>query len=126
MPQKNEWIPAITLGIICQTIVNKALFSSILLSGTITGILLLSTGPLFTYFFAVFFLKEKKSISMVISIALSFLGIFFILTTGNIVNGNQNTLGIVYGFVSGILFGLFPILIRYYMIKKLNVITILA
>ncbi|HCU05160.1 MAG TPA: hypothetical protein DIC51_02440 [Coxiellaceae bacterium] len=124
--KKAEWIPSLILGFFCQTIVNGALFKSIALTGSITGLILLCTGPIFTAAFSYIFFKEKLSLYTILSVMLTFFGVFLILTDGAMSFLNKSIMGIAYGFASGIFFGLFPVLMRIFMLKGLNPIALLA
>lgn len=106
---KNVIIQIILSGIICQGVLNIFYSNSVTRVGTITSIMLMATGPLFTLIFSKIFFKEYLGISKIISLIITFIGAFILITEGNIEILKFNSIGIVSGILSGVCYGLFPI-----------------
>lgn len=99
-----------SMGIIAQGLVNVFLFLSIEKSGVIIATLLMSLGPVFTLLFSRILYKEKLSKGKINALILTAIGTILLVTNGSIFNLDFNFLGVIYGLLSGICFGLYPII----------------
>lgn len=105
-------------GICCQGMLNIFYSKSVAQVGTITGIMLMATGPIFTIIFSKIFFKEKLGLYKIISLIITIFGSFLLITEGDIKSLNFNYMGMVFGLLSGVCYGFFPIfnktLIKYF------------
>lgn len=107
---KKIYLFIIVSGILCQGLLNIFYSKSVIHVGTITGIMLLATGPIFTIIFSKIFFKENLGFFKVLALVITFVGAFLLITEGNIQQLNFNFQGVVYGILSGICYGMFPII----------------
>lgn len=98
------------MGIIAQGLVNIFLFLSIEKSGVIVATFLMSLGPVFTLLFSRILYKEKLNKEKIVALILTALGTILLVTNGSTFNLDFNFLGVIYGLLSGICFGLYPII----------------
>lgn len=105
-------------GICSQGMLNIFYSKAVSQVGTITGIMLMATGPIFTIIFSKLFFKEHLGFYKILSLIITCLGAFLLITEGDINSLNFNYMGMVFGICSGICYGLFPIfnktIIRYF------------
>lgn len=96
-------------GVCCQGMLNIFYSKSVAEVGTITGIMLMATGPIFTIIFSKIFFKEHLGIYKTLSLIVTSLGAFLLITDGNIFALHFNYTGIILGLGAGLCYGLFPI-----------------
>lgn len=101
---------AALMGIVAQGLVNVFLFLSIEKSGVIVATLLMSLGPVFTLIFSRILYKEKLNKGKINALILTAIGTIILVTNGSLINLEFNFLGVIYGLLSGICFGLYPII----------------
>lgn len=106
---KGLIVKIIFSGVLSQGLLNILYANSVIRVGTITGIMLLATGTLFTILLSKIFFKEKLGIIKIISLITAFLGTFILVTEGNLGVLKFDYIGIVYGILSELSYGLFPI-----------------
>jgi drug/metabolite transporter (DMT)-like permease len=97
-------------GIIGFTITVSTFTLSILYTSISNTYFLLYTAPVFAAIFGSLFLKEKVKRYIVISIAISMVGLFFIFNPTNQVG---SILGNIFGLIAGISFGAYFVLTGY-------------
>uniref|UniRef100_A0A6A7GBU5 EamA family transporter n=1 Tax=Hirondellea gigas TaxID=1518452 RepID=A0A6A7GBU5_9CRUS len=107
---KKGFIYILIIGIITQGCTNIFYFSAVNISGSIVATLLICTGPLFTMIFSSFIFKEKLTKFNLISLAITMVGCLFVIVNGDIKKMNFDVAGIGFGLLSGLTYGLFPIL----------------
>lgn len=106
---KKGFIYILIIGVITQACTNIFYYNSVNISGSIVATLLVCTGPLFTMIFSSFLFKEKLTKFNLISLGITLVGCTFIIVNGNITKINFDVVGIGFGILSGITYGLFPI-----------------
>ncbi|MCQ9627913.1 EamA family transporter [Cetobacterium somerae] len=107
---KKIYLFIIVSGILCQGLLNIFYSKSVIHVGTITGIMLLATGPIFTIIFSKIFFKESLGFFKILALTITFVGAFLLITEGNIQQLNFNFQGVIYGVLSGVCYGMFPII----------------
>lgn len=90
-----------------QGLMNISFYKSVLMGGTVIATVLYSTGPAFTLILSILFLNEKEK--RVIPLLIAFIGIIVLVTEGNFKTLNFNLPSVIYGILSGFLYGLYPI-----------------
>lgn len=103
------FILIILSGICSQGMLNIFYSKAVAQVGTITGIMLMATGPIFTIIFSKIFFKETLGIYKILSLLVTCLGSFLLITEGNIYSLNFNYIGMIFGVCSGVCYGIFPI-----------------
>lgn len=98
------------IGIISQGIMGIAMYQCIMRTSVTVGVIMASTGPLFTAILSKVFFDEKITLFKGLSLALGFYGAFLIVTGGDISVLNTDGIGLFMGAISGLAYGIFPIL----------------
>lgn len=83
-PQKTQWLPLITLGILGTFLYHALFFSSLKYTTAINSSLIGATNPMVTTFLAILFFSEKVTPLRIVGILLSFTGVFLIVTNGDL------------------------------------------
>jgi drug/metabolite transporter (DMT)-like permease len=83
-PQKTQWVPLITLGIIGTFLYHALFFSSLKYTTAINSSLIGAMNPMVTTFLAILFFREKVTPLRILGILLSFIGVFLIVTNGDL------------------------------------------
>lgn len=96
-------------GIVCQGLLNIFYSKAVTLVGSVTGIMLMATGPIFTIILCKILFKEKLTITKICALIIACFGAVLLITEGNFQKLNFNYLGIVFGILSGLCYGIFPI-----------------
>lgn len=107
---KKVYFFIIISGVLCQGFLNIFYSKAVIHVGTITGIMLLATGPIFTILFSKIFFKENLGFFKILALSITVTGAFLLITEGNIQQLNFNFQGVIYGLLSGVCYGLFPII----------------
>lgn len=100
------------IGIITQGCMNLFFYRSVAIIGSITATLLLCTGPLFTVILSSLLLKENLTLQKKVAISVALLGAISLVTEGDLKNINFDIIGVTMGALSGLFYGLYPILSR--------------
>lgn len=98
------------IGFVTQGLLNILFYASVVRIGTVTATMLLCSGPIFTVLLSIIFLKENFSFEKKISLLISLLGAFLLITEGNLNNIKINGWGLFLGLGAGICYGLYPLL----------------
>jgi drug/metabolite transporter (DMT)-like permease len=106
---KKGFIYILIIGVITQACTNIFYYNAVSISGSIIATLLICTGPLFTMIFSSFVFREKLTKFNLISLAVTLIGCIFVIVNGDIKKINFDAVGIGFGILSGITYGLFPI-----------------
>ncbi|MBW6516783.1 MAG: DMT family transporter [Candidatus Cloacimonetes bacterium] len=79
-----------------------------------TSAILISSNPIFVYFFATVILKERLSRGMLLGIVLGFSGIIFVIRGDlpSLVTGTNPSLGLFFGVLASVTFALFTVLAK--------------
>jgi len=114
----------IILGITSITIFNSIVYYSLYYTQVISGILMISTIPVWILFFASFFKIEKTNLFQILGVILSLTGVLFIVTKADIklikeLEFNKGDLSMVIGMLS---WAIYSALLR----KKIHPISQLA
>lgn len=109
---KRGLIFAIIMGVFTKALFKLAYDTSVSQVGQSTGAVLLYTAPVFIAIMSVVFLKEKIRFSNYIALALNLVGVFLMVTGGNIHELNLQPLGVILGITSAALHALNTILGR--------------
>ena len=96
-------------------------FYSIKLSTVAIGLLTFSTFPIFVTFIEPLFFKEKLLIKNILIAIIAFIGVSFVIPEFNI--SNTNTVGAIWGIISGLAYAFFSIGNRK-MVKKYSSIIV--
>jgi len=107
-------------GLIGFSIMSSTFTLSVLYTNISNTYFLLYTAPIFAAIFGAIFLKDKIRKYIVVSIAISMVGLFFLFNPTNITG---NILGNVFGLITGISFGAYFVLTGY-LGKRYNSSTI--
>lgn len=97
-------------GLICQASLNIFFTKSISKVGTITAIVLMATGPIFTIILSKLILKEELGFQKIVALIIASIGTFSLVTGGDIKTLNLNFIGVLLGLASGFCYGFFPII----------------
>jgi drug/metabolite transporter (DMT)-like permease len=108
--EKKEINHILLIGIISQGLMGVTLYKSMAMTSITVGVILSGTGPLFTAILSKLFFNEKINLFKWLALALGFYGAFLIVAGGDLSILNTNKIGILIGIISGISYGLFPIL----------------
>ncbi|CCQ11131.1 permease [Pseudoalteromonas luteoviolacea B = ATCC 29581] len=111
LAQPRDYVTALILGIVVG-LHWVTYFAGMQLAGVTIGIIAFFTYPVMTVFLEPIFAKSKPKIKDIISAAVVLFGIYLLVPEANL--GNDVTLGIVSGVVSGALFALRNILQKRY------------
>ena len=95
----------IILGITSITIFNSIVYYSLYYTQVISGILMISTIPVWILFFATIFKIERTNFFQILGVALSLLGVLFIVTKADLeiiklIKFNKGDLSMVIGMLS--------------------------
>ncbi|MGL6115066.1 MAG: DMT family transporter [Cetobacterium sp.] len=107
---KNIWKYIILTGIVCQGLLNIFFSIAVIKTGTITGIMLMDVGPLFTMIMCRIFFKEHISFIKMLSLMMAFLGAVLLITNGELSQLNFNYTGVAFGLLGGACYGFYPII----------------
>lgn len=114
--QKRYYL--LLLGIL-NTVCAFAYFSAIKHIGIPVSVLLLYTAPIYVTFFSPFLLKERVTVRDTLALTLSISGILLAVNPANLsgiaVSGGiaDNTLGIIFGIISGLCYGCTIMIVNY-------------
>lgn len=109
---KQGLIFAIIMGVFTKALFKLAYDTSVSQVGQSTGAVLLYTAPVFIAIMSVVFLKEKIRLTNYVALALNLVGVFLMVTGGNIHELNLQPLGVVLGITAAALHALNTILGR--------------
>jgi len=105
--KKGDIIHLLVLGIFATALQRIAYFYAVDLTTATMAAILFYTYPIFVTIYALFFLKEKITFSIVLAMILTFSGVAFVVKAYEISWLNTNFSGIVFGLLSSILFALY-------------------
>ncbi len=108
----DVWKYLIVIGSLSQGALNIFFSKAVTELGTITAVLLLATGPLFTVIMCRVFFNEKLSFYKGIAIIAICFGATLLLTEGNFYSLKFGYYGIFLGLMSGVCYGFYPIGIK--------------
>lgn len=97
-------------GLVGFSLMSSAFTLSVLYTNISNTYFLLYTAPVFAAIFSVIFLKEKIRKYIVLSIAISLAGLYFLFNPTNL---SGNILGNVFGLITGISFGAYFVITGY-------------
>lgn len=106
---KALWGYIVISGVVCQGLLNIFYSNAVTLVGSVTGIMLMATGPIFTIIFCKFMFNEKLTNVKIFALVLASFGAGLLITEGNLSHLNFNYMGVVFGILSGLCYGIFPI-----------------
>lgn len=109
-PPKKTWKYIIATGVVCQGLLNIFFSVAVIKTGTVTGIMLMDIGPLFTIIMCRIFFKEHITFIKMISLTMAFLGAVILITNGDFKNLNFNLTGVAFGLLGGACYGFYPII----------------
>lgn len=107
--KKSVFLLILLSGIMCQAGLNIFFTKSIAKIGTITSIVLMATGPIFTIILSKILFKEKMGVKKVISLVLAISGVLILVTGGDLGQLNFELQGVILGLLAGFCYGFFPI-----------------
>lgn len=107
---RKSLLTCIVLGLTSQAIYNVAYSISVKLSGMSTAVILLYTAPVFTCIGSMICFKEELSKNKIIVLILNIIGCVLTITGGAIHSINIMWVGILAGLISGLCYGLTPII----------------
>ncbi len=129
LPEKKQWLPLITLGIIGTFAYHALFFYSLKYTTAINASLIGSTLPMITTILASIFVREKVTFPRAVGIVLAFSGIFMVITNGkwDMIQNFQFNLGDIIMFGAVWCWAIYSILSRVFMKKyMLSPITVTA
>lgn len=101
------------LGLTCNGLCNITYNLAIIETGVALGAVMLNTSPIFAAIMSAMFFKEKFSAWKIMALALNVVGCILAVTGGHIGNVDVPLSGIVNGVLSGFMYGLTPILVKF-------------
>lgn len=107
---KKTLLICMFLGFTSQAIYNVSYSISVNLSGMSTAVILLYTAPIFTCIGAIVCFKEKLTSRKIIVLIMNIIGSILTITGGVFHNINIEWIGIFAGLISGLCYGLTPII----------------
>lgn len=104
---KNKLIAMIGITV---AFANVLFFYALQFTTIANGVILHNTAPIFVALLAPFLLKEKVERKTIIALIISFIGIIFIASPQHLSYSYKESLGVVAGLLSGILYALYIII----------------
>lgn len=101
------------LGLTCNGLCNITYNLAIIQTGVALGAVMLNTSPIFASIMAALFFKETFSARKILALALNVLGCVLAVTGGHIGTLEVPLVGILNGILSGFMYGLTPILVKF-------------
>lgn len=109
--QLKDYLTFAYMGFLGVFLYNIFLFTGLMFSSAQEAFIVNYTWPVWVVIFAIILIKEPFSIKKVIAIILGFLGVFVVVTTGNIVSFNHaHYKGDLCAFAGAVSYGLFSVL----------------
>lgn len=122
---KRQWLNAIFLGFLGTYLYYVLLYLGYAKAPGMEVLIIQYSWPLLVVVLSIIILKEKLSLTKVISILLGFLGVFIVLTKGNFSQLKFENLTIVLiVFIGAFTFALFSVLSKKIEIEDINLLTI--
>jgi len=117
LPQRRQWLPLAALGIIGTFCYHALFFASLRYTTAINSSLIGATNPMITTLLAVLFFSEKLTLRRWGGIALSFAGIFLVVTNADwgLISALQFNTGDILMFIAVCCFAVYSLLSRHYM-----------
>ncbi|WP_088228335.1 DMT family transporter [Desulfosporosinus sp. FKB] len=84
IPRGKQWLPLLLLGFIGTFCYHSLFFTSLKYTSAINSSLIGAMNPIVTTFLAVLFFAERLTPSRLLGLILSFLGVFFVITNGDL------------------------------------------
>jgi drug/metabolite transporter (DMT)-like permease len=111
------------MGLICQTLYNFLMFTSIKKTSIATATVLLYTAPAFVIIMSRIVYKELVTTNKIISLLLCMTGSFLVVTGASITDLKINSTGVLAGIGAGLAYAILTILTKY-LLKKYKEETI--
>ncbi|WP_257351675.1 DMT family transporter [Pseudalkalibacillus decolorationis] len=108
---KTDFIVILFLGVIGVFINQWSFFVGLQTADPTTSALILATTPILTTFLAAVFLKEKLTIRMLLGSIVAIVGIYFVVTKGNLSSVNMDK-GLIWIVITMITFAIMIIMTR--------------
>ncbi|WP_188720482.1 DMT family transporter [Actibacterium pelagium] len=112
---RRNWKLLFGLGLLGSAMFQAMVYIGLHTTTAINGLLLNSTGPVFTLFIAMIVLKEKATLRQFIGIAVSFCGVAWLVLRGDLgsLGALQFTVGDIWIVGAMFVWGLYSVLLRF-------------